>query len=552
MPDFQINIKTALQDAGIKATDEQIERLNQNLKIGNTAVADLGTEFEKTGEHGKEAHEKIHEGAAKVELKEREVRESVSAVAAQFGGLADVGLWLNPMTAALAAVLFLVEKFKEKINEATEAASRLAEQSEAIDAAKLKAFAESANSAAEAMQQLDIEQGKLDAAYARGDSAMDNRIKNYGAEKDALLQVEEAKEQAFEAEIRRQEALGKIGKETGDSAIAQAKLQLDSQRGASDESKLQDEITERKKQLSQAQGNLQSGKDQKAIRAAESAEAPLASKAAASDEAAKAAAGGKFQQTYTDRLGGELNFSGTVEDLKKQIQGQRQTQQAAEEQGDTVMVEQYKHNADALQDILNRQQTYIANLQKIAELDKQKVTDAKAHTEATIDQYRHDTEQDRSGQDRIDQLQKQLDLEKRTHAQVQALHQTTANANAQTEGIDALQRVQSGHGTPQEIADAQSRATQAAAAGERGNQANIDAANVLTKTQLLASSLRGTSVANQAPHLEEMNHLLDVIIGFVQNDSVTRSMHAALQSKANDLQRAIDELRSQVLNNRRL
>jgi hypothetical protein len=542
MPDFEINIKTALENAGIKATDEQMAKLTENIKTGNVAVSDLGTEFEKTGKHGEEAHEKIHEGAHKVELKEREVRESVSAVAAQFGGLADVGLWLNPMTAALATVLFLVEKFKDKINEATEAASRLAEQSEAIDAAKLKAFADAANSAAEAMQSLDIEQGKLNDAYARGDGAMENRIKQYGAEKDALLQVEEAKEEAFEAEIHRREALGKISKETGDAAIAQAKLQLDAQRGASDEAKLQDEITERKKQLSEAQGNLQSGKDQNAIRTAESAEAPLVSKSAASDEAAKAAAGGKFQQTYTNWRGSEETFSGSVEDLKKQIQGQRQTQQEAEEQGHGVIAERYKHDADALQDILNRQQTYIANLQKIAELDKQKVTDAKAHTEATIDQYRHDTEQDRAGQDRIDQLQKQLDLEKRTHAQVLAQHQTAAHTNAQTEGIEAWQRVQSGHGTPAEQREQAEQDAINAAARERGPQAGLGARDAVDKANILASQMRGQSQHDQQQYLPQLHALLDRMIGYTENSNVSGGQHYELREKINEMTHRLDQL----------
>ncbi|HEX3717107.1 MAG TPA: hypothetical protein VH595_03990 [Verrucomicrobiae bacterium] len=548
--EYLIQIRTTLEDQGIKLTDAQFSSLSEKVKAGNAAVADLGTELDKTGKHGEEAHEKIHEGAHKSELDHRELRESVSAVAAQFGGLADVGLWLNPMTAALAAVLFLVEKFKERLNEATEAAAQLAAQTEAVNAAQMKAFADAANSAAEAMQQLDIEQEKLNTAYARGDSAMENRVKQYAAEKDAILQVEEAKEQAFEAEIRRQAALGKISKETADATISQAKLQLDAQRGASDESKLQEEITERQKQLAAARGNLQTGKDQNAIRAAEGAETPLASKAAASEESAKQAATGDIQQTYTNWRGSESTFSGNVEALKKQIAEQRQTQQEAEEQGHTVIAERYKHDADALQDILNRQEKYIENLQKIAELDKQNLTQAKAHTEGATDQYRHDQDMDRSGQDRINTLQKQLDLLKQTHAAVQAQHQATANTNAQTEAIEQRQRVQSGHGTPAEQRAQAEQDAISSTARERGPQASLGARDAVDKASILESHMRGQSQQDEQQYMPQLHALLDRMLGYHENPSVSPAQYNELDQKIKELERKLDALESRQNTNR--
>ncbi len=125
---FEIRIKTALDDAGIKATSDQVKNLTESL--------------DETGKKGDEAHEKITHGAHKAELGHRELREAVHAVANQFGGLADVGLWLNPMTAGLAATLFLVEKIKERFAEAKESAEQLAEQTDRFNEARMKGFAE--------------------------------------------------------------------------------------------------------------------------------------------------------------------------------------------------------------------------------------------------------------------------------------------------------------------------------------------------------------------------------------------------------------------------
>ena len=114
--EYQISIKTGLDDAGLKGAKAQVEDLTDSLH--------------ETGKTAEDAHGKVSEGAHKSELSHHELKEAVHAVAQQFGGLADVGLWLNPMTAALAATLFLIDKIKERLNEAKEAVRQLAEQTD--------------------------------------------------------------------------------------------------------------------------------------------------------------------------------------------------------------------------------------------------------------------------------------------------------------------------------------------------------------------------------------------------------------------------------------
>src|ERR1700722_5863413 len=94
--DFLISIRTALEDQGIKLTDQQFTELKETARKTN---------------------EKIHEGHETLKLDHREPRESVGAVGRAFGGLSDVGLWLSPVTAALAVVLLLVDKLKEYFSE---------------------------------------------------------------------------------------------------------------------------------------------------------------------------------------------------------------------------------------------------------------------------------------------------------------------------------------------------------------------------------------------------------------------------------------------------
>jgi hypothetical protein len=525
---YRIDIKTSADVSGA-------EKQKAALKDITTAARQTGEELNQAGRQAELAHEKGGEGAHKAELKERELKESVRAVAQQFGGLADVGLWVNPMTAGLAAVLFLVDQIKEHFNSVSEAAAQLAEQADALESAKLKSFAESAKSAAEAMQALAIEQEKLNTAYAAGDSAMDNRVKQYAAEKDAVLKVAEAKEQAFEAEIHQRVVLGTITKEAGEAAIAQAKLAIDAQRGVSDQAKLQDEIAERKKQLAQARNNLLFGKDQDAIDRASGSESPLAAAAAQSEEAAKQAAQSKFDANFKSILGGNEPFHGTIEDLKKLLAGERDKQNDAETNADKAGSDLHKFNAEQLQEVLTRQQQYIANLERIAELDKQHLTQAKARTEAATEQYRHDSELDRSGADRIAALQQQLDLQKKTTEAVQAQHEAAARTNAQTGAIEQFNRL-GGNQAPSPFST------------ETGPQAIIDAREAITKARIASANLRYRKPGDaSAEENAELHGLLDEIVAFSQNHSASL---ASLRGELQDQRRIIQELLSRESHSR--
>jgi hypothetical protein len=433
--EFLIKIKTLLEDQGIKLTDEQFENLNKSAKKFN---------------------EDTHEGHKTLLLDHRELKESIGAIGRAFGGLADVGLWLNPITAGLAAVLAAVEAVKKQLDNAKEAAAQLADETEAINSARMRAFADAANDAASAMQSLAIEEDKLNTAYTNGNTAIENRLKLFGQEQDAQTTLDAARQQAFEAEMHREVALGRVSEERAAALISESKLKGESQRAAAESARMQAEIDQLQGRLDE--GPLQYGMDTRAVSATSAAEIPAIAQAAASKKAAEDAASGKFSSTYTDWRGGTGTFSGSVEDLKKQIREQREGQEGAEARGMPEIADKYKHDADALQDILNRQEKYIENLGRIAQGDKEKAAAAHAQAEAAKAQYDSDQEFARTAPARLEALQKELELHKGIAAAVQAQHAQAASVEAQTSLLNKAHHLedqlthQSQHGGGDQIA----------------------------------------------------------------------------------------------------
>ena len=432
------------------------------------------------------------------------------------------------MTAALAAVLFLVDQLKERLTSASEAAALLAEQTDKISEARMKGFSDATNSAVEAMQALNEEQVKLNTAYVEGTAAMDARLKQYDAERDAVIKVAEAKQATFEAELHYEVELGGIGKERADSDIAQSKLQLDAQRGAADSAKLEMEIEERRQELDKASFRLRTGGDEERFRSSKAAEAPLAGAATASEEAEKQAASGKFQSTFTNWRGSSEGFNGTIEDLKTRIQKEREGQDNAQQQNMPEIADRYKHDAEALEEILKSQKKYVENLHTAAEIDKQKLTAAKAQTEEYAEQLRHDQEILRSGKDQIDVLQKQLELQKQVTREVQEQHRAAADLNARTEDHQERTRAASGHGTAQEQRDYGDAQVRELYSRESGPGAAIDAGGLIDRARQIEMLTSGQGPQALAPFMAELHGILDGILGLQQSHAAELNSQRSL------------------------
>ncbi|HZM03449.1 MAG TPA: hypothetical protein VFC44_10515, partial [Candidatus Saccharimonadales bacterium] len=245
---FQIQVVTTADTAALEktiATLNEVKKTEAALGHDTSQIEQIldvkNAELDKA-KAAEEAGKKQVKAAEDTTLSHRELREAVSAVGRQFGGLADVGLWLNPTTAALAALLAAVEGVKKVFEQLQAPVDAFNAEMLALDDSKLKSAAESASGMSESLSDIVNTEKKLQAAYESGTTAMDHRIKKYGEEQDAILKVEEAREKAFEAEIDLLAKSGAISKEEADRRKEQAQLQLDSDRGAIDQKKLRFEI----------------------------------------------------------------------------------------------------------------------------------------------------------------------------------------------------------------------------------------------------------------------------------------------------------------------
>ncbi|HEY3862588.1 MAG TPA: hypothetical protein VGO59_11945 [Verrucomicrobiae bacterium] len=515
MPDeaaFKVKVAITADTRGIDTAKTGLSELERS------AIA-TGKESQEMGQAGQKAGEKISEGAKEAGLSHHELKESIHAVAKQFGGLADVGLWLNPMTAAIAATLFMVDKLKETFKQLNEVVETLALTEAAIDSAKVKAFADALREAAASTAALITEQDTLDAAYARGDTAMENRIKQYGAEKDAVMQVEAAKEAAFEAEINRQLKFGQISPARAAEMKDEAKLDLESMRGQSDQAKLEEEIKERKNKVIEANHRIINASDWESIQKAKANEASLASKAAGSEEAAKQAESGPFTMDYTDWSGAKSTFNGTAETLKKKIGDLKENEQDAEAdpKAGSVIAGRYKHDADELTQVLAGQEKHIENLKAIAATDKEALEHGKSITEEAKKQFETDREIVRTGQDKIDQLNQQLERQKRITRELERQHALANRSNEAGQAFEEEQHVMSGHGTAAEQIDVHGGDTRRTAAGERGPAANQDAYNTRISAEQILYRMQNQHGRAGQDDMAQIGQIHERILGFLEN-----------------------------------
>jgi hypothetical protein len=429
--DYQIKIRSDLDGKGIKQAGEEFDALAKETKLANEQLAQTATTHQDVSNKAQEAGHIQQDAAKKSTLSHRELREAVGAVGRQFGGLADVGLWLNPELAALAAVLIAVEAIKrifEQLKAPIDAANAAIQ---AISDAKLKAAAESARSLSSALSSIADEEDRLDAAYRTGDEAIDARIKKYDEEKSALLKLEEAKEKAYEAEIDREVALGLISKETGEALKEKARLTLDAERGATDQAKLHFEIEQRSAQLSDAQGRLNSSADLRAIGSADAAAGQTNTRFETTAAAQKSVEEGPITangKTYKNRK--ELAEAQTeaASDLQEQEERGGWASGTPEEAAIVAVTKQVKAQKAAIDEALRSHDAYVAELARETEQAKETNDSAKSRLDTQREQLKHDEKLNRSGPARIKSLQDQYDIQQKSNADIQRVNTQAAQS----------------------------------------------------------------------------------------------------------------------------
>lgn len=397
MPDseeFQVAIKTPLDDSGIKKAGEGFEKLGDSAKDAGKAVGE-------TGEHGEEAGKKISKGAEESTLKHHELKEAVRAVSQQFGGLADVGLWLSPLTAALAAVLFIVDKLKEHFSELTqraiEAAAKMREiNSERIEALSNAARNAAANIAAMVRALAGIADGEKD-----GDKAMQQRIELLGEEAEAVKKVAQAREKSYEADVDQQVDQGKITKEEGEKRKNIARGSLEDFENSTNKRKEELVIGEHQRQLDEARGRLKDG-EQKQYEAAEHAAEPEEAKKEQIDKRIpklQAELDAKNKDLDSERgFLKNLKTPGTWENIRAEIGDLgglfgHPTQNTQEHATKGRIAELEKATSDL--------QTAIDRLKDMSQAHDEAAKDAHAHAEDIGKQLTKDTALDKTGDAQI-------------------------------------------------------------------------------------------------------------------------------------------------------
>ncbi len=283
------------------------------------------TEHEKTGEKAVDSGHKQVEAAEKSTLSHREEREALRGVGETLGAqIPMLGLWLNQATAGLAGVLAGAELLKQGLEVMNEPLAQANALLLAIDASRLQSAAQAASAMATALGDIQDKESDMQASFARGTTALENRLKLYDAQKDAVVKVAEAQERAFEAELDHQTALNPLLKEQNDAAKERARLQLDLLRGSSDAAKLQNEIHERSLAQAQAQFNIDFGVDKNAVTGAMGKAGGTKSDA----DAAKAALE-QYQKSGVlglGKLGGSISLEDAMQKLLEHQQALKQEQ----------------------------------------------------------------------------------------------------------------------------------------------------------------------------------------------------------------------------------
>lgn len=560
-PDFKITIREERQGQSIKEASAELKGLADEAKkadaeLQNTAVTvtKLPDEFNDAGESGEKAHKKIQEGSKESTLSQHELRHGIHAVGHELGGIGELSMLAYGGPLAILGVLIeSLNLLKEVLGEAAKQQAELDEHLQAIDDAKMQALAESTGKALTATSSLNDEEGKLQAAYDSGTSAMDARIKKYGAEADAILKLTAAKEKTREAEIDQLVAQGKLTKEQGEDQKENARLALDAAKGATDSAKLQNEINERGRELGNAQNRLRTGRDDDAITAAQANKEKTA--VAAAGAKAEAESAGKEEITTFDKDGNAVKYKNAAE-LEARIKELKEYSQGNEELGvDDGTTQEFRNDAAALEVELKKHQAHVTGAQKLSDIATAKDNTAQSQLDTAVDQKKHDEEQLRTGADHLKQLQDQLALQTQITAEIEKQNAITAGVKAKTAQVEAFNKTAKGGGTPLEQQALQDQQIKDEASHETGATAQIGASDALTKARVLESNMRGLRPGQaSADQMAQLHQLLDRMAGYMEGhaESVQSQMPdlSAIFQRIDALERELSNTNARANNNR--
>jgi hypothetical protein len=473
--EFSIRIKTILEKEGLVATADQIDRV-----AAAAAKAD----------------ETILEGHGKIEISHREMRESLGAVGRAFGGLADVGLWLSPVTAALAAILWLVEKLKEHFSAINDKIREYIETSRQIRSDHMEALEAATRATADAMAEYARQARAAAEEQQAANQAMQDRIALNDAYIDGLKKVEESEEKAFEAEIERDVATGKITQEEGQRRQDMARERLQADTANLDIQREQQRIAEHQRQLADATARIpqeQAARDAALF----AAEHPSVS---ASDTKHEIERQSKILAAQNAKVAASL-----AEADQHRTPGTfaRDTDAAADIAAGKPIGTMAKASAtiaerQAAQDqkLADATAAYIRSLQAKQDASDQAVKDAKSEADIQNKKLQQDQEIVRAAPDRIAQETALADVHRQTASTV---NRWNVRANVTHEGDMR---------SPAEIA----------ASRESGPQAAVDASAAVARAREIEFTMSGQRPQDRSSQdMAELHDLLNRIIGLQEN-----------------------------------
>jgi hypothetical protein len=198
-------------------------------------IPDTAKGLQDVGKKAEEASKKQVEGAHHAELSHRELRETVGAVGREFGGLADVGLWLNPMTAALAAVLWAVGNLTEQHKKLVESFAESIKQSEEMHKAFRDGIAEGARIAADKIADLDAAHRHLADSTDTATDSMQRELEISQIIARSISDQTSVYESLAEAKIRLAQSQGQMTGTDADDRIQSLKRDAERQKESEEE-----------------------------------------------------------------------------------------------------------------------------------------------------------------------------------------------------------------------------------------------------------------------------------------------------------------------------
>ena len=453
---YLIELKTTADLSGAKSTMAALMELSRDLALQGKSVKEVNEQmealrkanydagFQKAGDDSEAAGQKMSHSAEHASISHHELHRIIHALGHAFGGVGEAALLAyGPMLGTVGIISIVTEAAVEQFGKATEAVANFNAEVANLNAAKLNAFAEAANAVKTSLSQLRDQQDDLDAAFARGDTEMENRIKKYGEESAAITKLMEDREREQEQQIDFDVQSGRITQEEGERRKEAAKLQLDSARGATDQARLKYEIDQRQQQLDEARGRLDT--DRQAVKDKQSAQIP-----------------GKVQ---ADQLAQQIEDAKKKADALKGIaqSGVGLTGVIADalgmptwgENGDMAWKSREERKEEAARELQGQQQN-IRNLEKLKAAQDDRNASAANAAKIAKDQFDTHSELARSGPARIKSLQDQYDIQQRTNDAESASRSRAADTADDLRLLEKYKKifadVQAGHASPADTA----------------------------------------------------------------------------------------------------